>query len=123
MIHSRQVYDLLNGLHSILLARKMAGMIPIYNELTHENVSSSSVREFQRRVQQFIKMKAAQGDTSWSTVLSNHGDGAWPTWCPSGRFRTVVSVSCLLGFQIKINDYYVLTMITQALRARGSRRL
>ena len=79
MIHSRQVYDPLNGSHSTLLARSMAGMIRIYNALTKDIVSSSSVREFQRRVQQFIKMKAAQGDTSWSTVLSTHGDGAWPT--------------------------------------------
>ena len=79
MIHSRQVYDPLNGSHIIFLARSMAGMIRIYNASTQDIVSSSSVREFQRRVQQFIKMKAAQGDTSWSTVLSTHGDGAWPT--------------------------------------------
>jgi len=96
IIHSRQVYDPLNGSHSTLLARSMAGMIRIYNELTQDIVSSSSVREFERRVHQFIKMKAAQGDTSWSTVLSTHGDGAWPTWRPSGRSRTVVWGSLLV---------------------------
>ena len=42
MIHSRQVYDPLNGSHSTLLARSMAGMIRIYNALTQDIVSSRS---------------------------------------------------------------------------------
>ena len=76
-MHDRQIFDPLDGSHSTLLARSMAGMIRVYNDLPPDAVHAASVKLFQRYIQGMLKVKLASGDTSWSACLSTHGDGPW----------------------------------------------
>ena len=55
---------------SPLLKRSALGLVAVYNLLPHKVVSTRSVSEFQKRLQEVVVSFAHSGHPHWSEVLS-----------------------------------------------------
>ncbi len=68
--HNRQVVAQFPGRNHETFRRSAFGLTWIYNMLPESVVQSTSVHEFQHNLQEFVKLRAMQGQPSWQSLLS-----------------------------------------------------
>ena len=68
--HDRQLHDYLGLGQTQLLRRSALGLPRVYNKLPQKIVSCTSVKEFQRALQELAKQRASKGVSNWEKTFS-----------------------------------------------------
>ena len=68
--HSKQLHDYLQGNHTELFRRSLLGQVRVYNNLPQAAVDAPTVCTFQRHLQNLLKQRLREGDTTWDMLFS-----------------------------------------------------
>ena len=73
--HNKQLHDYVQGSHTELLRRSLLGQVKVYNRLQQDTVNATSVKNFQRKLQDELKAQARLQETGgnlhpWRNLFS-----------------------------------------------------
>ena len=69
-LHNKQVHDYIDGSHNELIRRSMFGLTRVYNRLEQNIVNATSVKTFQKRLQEKVKTTLRSGEDGWEDCLN-----------------------------------------------------
>ena len=69
--HSYQLQSYRTGKYLDVAAHSLLGAVDVYNALPEYVVAAESVKDFQNRLQQMLKIGAREHHMDWDTMLSN----------------------------------------------------
>ena len=97
--HSRQLVSHRRGNFLQLVAHSALGLVDVYNLLPEYIVMATTVRMFQRRLQELVKVAVQEEVQDWANLFSprkalfNHELRRWRRWEGTRNIRTVLPVT------------------------------
>ena len=68
--HNKQLLDYVSGEHTELLRRSLLGQTRVYNCLPQAVVNATTVKGYQKKLQDNLKDEARRGCDNWQTLLA-----------------------------------------------------
>ena len=69
-LHTKQLYDWLSVRDTELLRRSALGLVRVYNELPQAAVDTTSVKDFQQWLQNYVRTEALKDTADWENLLN-----------------------------------------------------
>ena len=69
--HDKQLHSYLAGRYTELLRRSPLGLVEVYNKLPQEAVNQTSVKDFQKWLQNHVKEEVRRNTDDWENCFNN----------------------------------------------------